>query len=254
MKNPVQVTIFLWLSVYLFGLFLGCNRKSPYQFEPQLVVFSLLIADYPTPLVKLERSLEIDKKLPEEGLGVVDAEVVVSIEGDTIQYASVEDKPGFFEPLDSLMVNPLETYYLNIIVPGEGEIYSMTVVPDTFRIIQPTEGDTLDKSSHLPFIIWRRSWNAASYYIDISSRTDSTHVNGTTISAQDTIFPIFPFFFGDPGDYVIKVAAIDINYYDYLKGEEGHPGTAGEEGPSHVYGGLGVFGSCVVESVQVFVK
>ncbi len=235
-----------WLA-WAFILFLGCGNKSPYQFESQIVVFSLFIAGYSNPLVKLERSWEIDKELPEEGLGINNAEVVVSTPEDTIEYAPIEDKSGLFSPLDSLMVFPLETYHLKVIIPGEEEIYSETTVPDTFSIIQPEEGDTLDKRGYLPMIIWTRSQNAASYFIDISSRVDTTHFSAN-MNAIDTIFPILPFFLGNTGEYVIKVVAIDKNYHNYLKEGDGPPGAGGEEdAPS-------VFGSCVVESVQVYVK
>ncbi len=247
--------IFLWISVYFCGLFLGCSSKSPYQFEPQVVVFSLLIAGYSNSIVKLERSLRIDKKLPEEGLGINDAEIVVSTSEDTIEYAPIEDKSGFFSPLDSLMVCPLETYHLKILVPDEDEIYSETIVPDTFRIVQPRRGDTLYKREYPPLMIWTKSQDAVSYFIDISSSIDTTHFS-VNIGGADTVFPILSFFLGDTGKYVIRVAAIDKNYSDYL-GEGSGPrerNNPREENTSCIQGGIGVFGSCAVESVQVYVK
>ena len=245
-KNYIITLVKLGALVFSWQ-FLGCDNKSPYQFEPQIVVFSLFIAGYSNPIIKLERSWEIDKKLPEEGLGINDAEVVVSTERDTIKYAPIEDKSGLFGPLDSLTVCPLERYHLKVAVPGEEEIYSETTVPDTFSIIQPEEGDTLDKRGYLPMIIWTRSQNAASYFIDISSRVDTTHF-GVNTGNLSTVFPILPFFLGNTGEYVIKVVAIDRNYNEYLKEGDGPPGAGGEEdAPS-------VFGSCVVESVQVYVK
>lgn len=241
-----------WL-IWAFILFLGCGKESPYQFESQVTVFSLLIAGRPNPIVKLERSWEIDKKLPEEGLGVNNAEVSVTTEGDTIKYALIEGESGLYEPLDSLIAYPLKTYYLKVIVPEEEEIYSKTTVPDTFNIVQPEEGDTLDKMGHLPMITWRRSQNAVGYLVDISSRVDTTHFSHP-MRATDTLFPILPFFLGNPGKHVIKVVALDGNYYDYCIESQDPSGTGGNEGTTHIQGGLGVFGSCVVESVQVYVK
>ena len=241
------------LVICAFILFMGCGRESPYQFESQIVVFSLLIATRPNPTIILERSWEIGKKLPEEGLGVNDAEVFVSIEGDTIEYTNIEGESGFWAPLDSFMVYRAKTYYLDVVVPDEEKVYGETTVPDTFSIVQPEEGDTLDKSERLPVIAWQGSQNAYGYLIDISSRVDTTHFTGTVGSA-DTTFPLLSLFLGESGRHVIKVAALDRNYYEYCREEYGPGGTGGSEETTSVQGGLGVFGSCVVESVQVYVK
>ena len=241
------------LLICAFILFVGCGRESPYQFESQIVVFSVLIADRPNPTIILERSWEIDKKLPEEGLGVDDAEVSVSTVESTIEYTNIKGESGFWAPLDSFMVYPAKAYYLDVIVSGEEEIYSETTVPDTFSIVQPAEGDTLDKWGHLPEIVWQRSQNAAGYLVDISSRVDTTHFSGT-VGVADSIFPLLSLFLGESGWHVIKVAALDNNYHDYCKEEYGEWGAEGDEETTRVQGGLGVFGSCVVESVQVYVK
>ena len=238
------------LLVWVLILFIGCGQKSPYQFESEVVVFSLFIAGRPNPTVKLERSWEIDKQLPDGGLAVNNAEVSVITEGDTIKYALIEDKSGIYEPLDSLIAYPLKTYHLEITVPEEDKIYGETTVPDTFSIIQPAEGDTLDKSGQLPPIIWGSSQNAKGYLVDISSRVATTHVIGI-MSAVDTVLPLLSFFLGDSGKQIMKIVALDGNYYDYYMESLYQSGT---ESTNHIQNGIGVFGSCVVESVQVYVK
>lgn len=230
---------------------LGCSEKTPFEFEPQVVVFSLFIAGHKNPPIKLEQSWGIDKKLPEEGLGVTDAQVTVTTDEDTVYYAPVEGSPGLWAPMDSIEVFPLKTYRLEV-VTDKGEVYGEATVPDTFGITQPEAGDTLYRD-RAPVLIWRRSQGAAGYLIDISSLADTTHVTGI-VSAGDTIFPILSFFLADSGEHTLKVAALDSNYYDYMWMRSGvEAGTGGEE-VTHIEGGLGVFGACVVDSVQVYAQ
>jgi hypothetical protein len=214
----------------------------------------LLIANRSNPTVKLERSWQIDKALPDEGLGVNDGEVFVSAGGDTIDYVNVQGKSGFWNSVDSFVVCPTVEYRLSVSVPGEQRIYAETIVPDTFSIIMPEQGDTLDEGGYLPFIVWPMNLNAAGYIVDIFSRIDSTHFS-VMIGEKDTLFPIFPFFLGDSGEHVIRVVAVDENYLKYCGQRGGGPHGDEETGEdSGIIGGLGVFGSCVVESVQVYVK
>ena len=228
---------------------LGCGENTPFEFEPQVVVFSLFVAGHKNPSIKLEQSWQIDRELPEEGLGVTDAQVTVTTDEDTVYYAPVEGSPGLWAPMDSIEVFPLKTYRLDVVIDSE-KIYGEATVPDTFGITQPEAGDTLYRD-RAPLLIWRRSQGAMGYLIDISSLADTTHVTGI-VSAADTIFPILSFFLADSGKHTLKVAALDRNYYDYMW-MTGPPGT-GEEGETHIEGGLGVFGACVVDSVQVYAQ
>lgn len=235
---------FIYISILLV---LGCAGITSPKFEPELVVFSLFIAKSQIPHIKLEQSWSIEEELPESGLGIPDAEVEVSAKDTTIPYTPLDDTSGWYIPsITTIEVLPAETYQLKVTTKDKKEIFAETIVPDTFSIISPQEGDTIYKDRTC-FINWRKSQNAAGYLIAIPSPNGAL-----TASANDSIFPIFPFFLSDTGQCIIKVVALDRNYYDYIR--EGGPPGAGGEGITHIEGGLGVFGSCTVDSIRIYVK
>jgi len=243
----------VYISILLIA---GCAGVTSPKFEPELVVFSLLMAGNQIPHIKLEQSWSIEEELPEQGLGMTDAEVEVSTKDTVVSYVPLDDTSGWYIPsITSMEVLPLETYQLRVVTKDSMEIFAETTVPDTFSIVSPQEGDTIYKDS-LSYLTWKKSANAAGYLIAVPF-PDTFRVT-ITVSANDSIFPILSFFLSDTGQCVIKVAALDRNYYDYIS--EGSSQGVGvgvgvqDEDTTYMQGGLGVFGSCAVDSVRIYVK
>ena len=57
----------------------------------------------------------------------------------------------------------------------------------------------------------------------------------------------------EPGKHTLRVYALDTNYFDWVSAGGFGPGTNTGE-TTHLSGGIGVFGSGVGESVEVYVK
>lgn len=243
----------IYISVLLIS---GCAEVTSPKFEPELVVFSLLMAANQIPHIKLEQSWPIEEKLPEQGLGVTDAEVEVSTKDTIVSYVPLDDTSGWYIPaITSVGVLPLETYQLRVVTKDSKEIFAETTVPDTFSIISPQEGDIIYKDS-LSYLTWKKSANAAGYLIAIPF-PDTFRVT-ITVSANDSIFPILSFFLSDTGQCVIKVVALDRSYYDYISGGSSQGVEVGvgvqDDYTTYMQGGLGVFGSCTIDSVRIYAK
>jgi len=230
---------------------LGCSKPPSETYEPELDVFGLLIFGISSQQIKISRSYKMDEP------SVYDLENVQAIlYGDTFSdtLVSKDDTSGIFFSSESLNILPLHTYYLNVSADGMSSVEGKTIVPGNFQIVYPQQNDTI---STFDTLLLKKSKNAGGYYITYYCTDSLNYHKDIRIVPQettlDTLIKIYGVLLWE-GPAVIKVAAIDTNYYQYVGKLFGFIENRNAKLQEGINGGLGVFGSAVVESVNVVIK
>ena len=235
----------------------GCEKTQSELFKPQLVVHGLVRAGYAGVQVNINRSYAIDDPFDTMFPG---ASGLVWRGTDTwslVNYA----RDAYKTPEPGPWPASGDTFGVRIAKDGFDTVYGRTVVPDSFRILFPREGDTVSMNDSM---VWTRSRNCAGYDMSITviagrdtSFFDLAVPNDTTAGNLDsTVFRLSQMFFlyqVQPGIHELRLYALDTSYFDWVSG--GGFGFGGGGGDTtHLLGGLGVFGSAVVESLAVYVR
>jgi hypothetical protein len=230
----------------------ACERPPSEQFTPQLVLHGALLAGDTAVQVSINRSYAIDEQFDTLFPG---AAAVVRRGQDTWPLLTVE------RDLYSAITLPIsagDTFSIRVAKDGFDTAYAHTVVPDTFLILYPRNGDTVTLNDSMT---WTRSRNCAGYYMSIqsvrgqdTSYFDVAYPNDTTLGNYDSTRVKIPqmlfLYVFEPGLHTLQLCALDTNYYAWVGGS----GFGGGGDSSSVTGGLGVFGSAVMRAVQVYVK
>gem|GEM_PF-678068 len=248
----------LWLVVCGLSLLLGagCEKTQSELFKPQLVVHGLVRAGYLGLQVNINRSYAIDEPFDTMFPG---ASGLVWRGTDT--WSLVNDERDVYVPREP---GPLpasgDTFGIRVARDGLDTVYGRTVVPDSFRILFPRDGDTVSLNDSM---VWTRSRNCAGYYMSIvlierrdTSFFDLAIPNDTSAGNYDTlVFRLPQMFFlyqFEQGIHTLRLYALDTNYFDWVSA--GGFGFGGGGDTTRLVGGLGVFGSAVVESLTVYVR
>jgi len=237
-------------------LLAACEVIPSEQFTPQLVVHGLVRAGYGVIQTNINRTYAIDEPFDTMFIGVsgvvwrgTDTWPLVNSVRDV--YATQDLSPG---------LAPGDMFGIRVAKDGFDTVYGHTVVPDSFRILFPRDGDTVTMSDSM---VWTRSRNCAGYYMSFRSieQRDTFYYslaipNDTTGNNFDSLvftFPQMVFLYQfEPGQHRLRVYALDTNYFDWVRAGGFGPG-AGTGETTHLSGGLGVFGSAVGESLEVYV-
>jgi len=247
----------LGLSLCLGLLVVACEVTPSEQFKPQLVVHGLVQAGLPAVQANVNRSYAIGEPFDTMFPGV---------SGDVWRGADTwpltnSMRDVYMTPELSLLPAPGDTFGIRIAKDEFDTVYGHTVVPGSFQILFPREGDTVTMSDSM---VWTRSRHCAGYYMSFQSvdRGDTFYYslaipNDTTGNNFDSLlfkFPQMVFLYQFvQGKHTLRVFALDTNYFDWASaGGFGFGGGTGET--THLSGGLGVFGSAVGESLGVYVK
>ncbi len=230
-----------------------CELTPSEQFEPELCVHCLLFTGTNAPEVHVNRTYAIDDSC---SFVFPDAEVSLWQAGDSWALLHIGDDR--YACPDTLNTPPFDTFYLRVAKDGYDTVLGHTTIPDTFSILFPRPGDTLTTEDSLT---WTESRGCKGYYTSFRRETprgDTFDIN--VLIANDSLAGYLPLFFlfQEPeGEYTLRLAALDTNYYDWISAGAGFgPGHGMQQPgiPSTVTGGIGVFGSAALCSVQVYVK
>ena len=245
MKQILRIVIIFLIFI------LGCNKPPSERYEPELDIFGLLMSGISPQQIKISRSYKMDEP------SVYDLEnVQVILSGDTFSNILVpeNDTSGIFFSNESLNIVPLHTYSLNVSADGMPSVEGKTTVPGNFQIIYPHNDDTI---STFDSLLLKKSKSADGYYITYYCTDSLNYQKDIRIvpqdTTQDTLIKIYGVLLWE-GPTVIKVAAIDTNYYQYVGKLFGFIANRNKRLQEGIKGGLGVFGAAVVESVNVVVK
>lgn len=242
------------ISLILLVLLLwGCEKPPSEEYEPELNIFCLLRTNANEQWVKVSRSYKMDE--PSD----YDLEdVIVILSGDNFTDTLIPtDTSGIYITQDTLEIKPLHTYHLLVSAKDMDTVKGITSVPGDFEIIYPEEEDTLNIIEE-DSVVLKKSKNAKGYHI-IIGRKDTLYSYSyewmvPQDTTQDSLTTYIFLFWGHirkPGSGFVKVAAVDTHYWSYRhKYDWGEEGIRLEEG---IEGGLGVFGSAVIESVAVYI-
>jgi len=246
------------LGLCLGLLLIACEVVPSEQFTPQLVVHGQVQVGTTDGLyVQVNRTYRTGEQY---NWSFGDPSVVISHGTDTIRpHEQTGDEHNHFQP--TLPVRPGDTFAIVVAEQGFDTVRGQTVVPDTFRILYPRNGDTVTLYDSLG---WTRSRNAAGYcfsvpyeqqngtFYDVVVGNDST---GPGYDSTRVHIPSMLFYYGDStGWKLLVVYAVDSNYYDWMRlvGYGGGGGAPPET--THLAGGLGVFGSAAVETLHFYLK
>ena len=151
-------------------------------------------------------------------------------------------------PIPGVLLERLGTYRLNVTTTAGESLTAETSVPDAVAAAASEQG-SFDRSADALSLAWPRAAGARSYFIRIETPfgprsffTADTAVRLTgelrnvDVSSLPHVFiPGFP--------QAVTVSAVDSNFYDWYRSQNGE--LSGEGLINRVQGGLGVFGSLV---------
>jgi len=247
----------LWLAACGLWLILAaCEATPSAQLTPRLVVHGLVLAGSDSVQVNVNRSYAIDEPFDSvfpDVNGVVwrGSDTWPLIHGHRDVYATRGLHPWTASG---------DTFGIRVARDGFDTVYGQAVVPDSFRILFPRDGDTVTMSDSM---VWLRSRNCAGYYMSFCSieRRDTFYYNiaipnDTSGDNSDSLVfrlrqMVFLYLF-EPGRHTLRVFAIDTNYFDWVRAGGFGPGSEAGDA-TRPAGGLGVFGAGVGESVAVYV-
>lgn len=141
---------------------------------------------------------------------------------------------------------------------GAGSVITSTaVVPDTFRILRPSWGDTVKAGATL---VWTRSPNAAGYAVAIETRYSRLNgeygVDRLFVQPVDseTLAMTIPFPADSKKDWVtLRVFALDSNLLRWLQAQSHRRCLFGKDPATGMTGASGLFGACIIQETYVWV-
>ena len=248
----------LWgVACGLLLAFAACEISPSEQFTPRLVVHGLVRPGLSTVETNINRNYAIDEPFDTVFAGVSG---IVWRGSDTWTLAHSLRDVYSTSDLESGPASG-DTFGIRVAKDGFDTVYGHTVVPDSFRILFPLSGDTVTLSDSM---VWTRSRDCAGYYMSFRSvdRGDTFYYglaipNDTAAYNFDSLIFTLPqmvfLYQFEPGKHTLRVFALDTNYFDWVSAGGFGPGTNTGE-TTYLSGGIGVFGSGVGESVEVYVK
>lgn len=232
----------------------ACELTESDLYEPVLVVHCLVLTGTGVPSANINRTYTIEDSVQ---LEFPDAKVMLKRSTDawTLRHAGGDD----YVAEDTLTAVYGDTFYMEVTKSGFDTVTGTTVVPDTFSILSPRDGDTVSASDRLR---WNPSRGCHGYYSSIRRATPRGDTVDMSIfvpaDSTDEGLPL-TFLAGLPsGEMTLRLLALDRNYYQWMESgndEMGGPlgGIGGSSGNgSTVSGGIGVLGSACACSVRVY--
>lgn len=233
--------IMLRVVIMASAVSLMCERSAVETYEPELNVYSILLSDHASQRVVVDRTYRMDESA---GDFIDDALVVVS--GRTAVDTLVFDQGTHAYWTYNLIIQPLDGYSLTVWRDGFDTVYAHTTVPGSFSILFPEHYDTVTFNDT---VVLTLSEHAAVYAVSYGDEFEDFFDAADTSDGLMKI-PLGEIFAGwAPGTFFCRlwIAAGDSNFYQY------HVEQAYDPDETGVTGGVGVFGSLWVESVDIFV-
>jgi len=237
------------LVLFLLALLLvpSCEKSPSEGFTPVLNVHGLLQPGNTYRQIQVDRTYAIGES---SGQWFSAARVQIWRGSDTWDFAY--DQHSSYRSRTTIPVQSYDTFELQVSAPGFDTVRAKTVVPDTFSIIAPRDGDTVSVADVL---LWTRSRNCAGYLLTYGDTwSGAPWFIGALPDSLAGRLPLF-FFAGVPEQpYTLHLLALDTNYFNWMRMAAADTAGLKQDQGSRLVGGLGVLGSAVDCSVRVFVK
>lgn len=232
-------SIFLVIIVVFIGS-LTCERSAVETYDPQLNIYAVLLSDHVSQSVIVDRTYKMDEPA---GPMIDDALVVLSSWSsvDTLTFDQGSNAYWAY----NVILQPLSEYNLTVWREGFDTVHAQTSVPGPFTIVYPQHYDTVTFSDT---IVLTTSEQAVVYAVSFGDEFDMFFDAPDTTESLVRI-PLSHVFSGwSPGNFFCRiwVAACDRNFYNYY--------VTFDQEQTGISGGVGLFGSLWIESVDMFVS
>ncbi len=222
------------LTLALGFLLAGCDpgpNVNEFNYKPEVNVFALLLLNSDQVIVRLENTYRALDSVPADR-GIADATVVISAKDQQVSF--VHHGEGLYaERSERLHLAPGTIYQLVIQLADGRRVEGECTMPAPPLINSPAEQQQVPAYSSLS-VSWHSEAPAPRYAVSVRGNINGYHAEAYTDSLQ---MAFYPFYLAQPDIYILKVAAMDRNYYDYLRLSE-------DDVPVwHIRGGIGVFGA-----------
>lgn len=258
------------LIAFAVLVLISCLNTTSPKFKEEISVFAVLQQGADQHYVFVYKTYEdIEDLIETEELFIKDAEVKVESSSQSIDYSYFYDELQYNAPSryidleQKVIVKPGEKYTLTV-KTGIGLLTGETIVPNPIKLLAPINGSTFKDRSILE-ISWEKDDTVYGYVIKLEGPPyEWEWREGTIYKGRDSfMFNTTDNSIQIPGKYIryyeehwrgqyietdrrytIKVMGFDKNFKQHQF--DGYP-IAGVEN------GYGVFGSVVIDSVDVFV-
>lgn len=235
------IAIILFLSNH-------CAKDSQEEYK-KLNIYCVLNNDAKIQRVIVDRTYGMDE--PSE-YDLDDVQVILVGSGQCDTLIEESEKRGFFMTADSFQILPGQSYELEVRAKDFETVYGTTLIPDSFRIVSPNNGDTVDHLSDTLVIM--KDYPSQLFRIGFIDSTGN-YIDCLWWGREDTTFVRVPFahiLYGEMGiccRYTLKISVPDSNFYQY----EFSPADDSIRGYG-IKNGIGVFGSVWTEKREIFVR
>lgn len=265
-----MIRLFINKSLFLLMIplfLLGCLNTTSPKFEEEMSVYTVLIPDAEHQYIFVYKTYEdIEDLIKAEELFIKDAVVTVESSSQVINYSYFYDESHYNAPSryidqeQKVIVKPGEKYILTV-KTDIGILTGETIVPNPIKLLTPVDGSTVEYRSVLK-ISWEKDDTAFGYIIRLEGppyqreRPDgkiftrrnlfsfNTTDNSIQISGEYIRYYEGQEYIEDDRRFTIKVMGLDKNLRQHQF--DGYP-IAG------VKNGYGVFGSVVIDSLDIYV-
>lgn len=238
----------IWLPFFYVLLFsIYCWRGPDDDFEPMLNVCGVLRNETNSFKLLVDRTYRIDEQ-PDFDQSRIAVFLFDSSLADThvASLVSYDDKQ--YHEIRGLQVNAGATYHLMVYADGYDTVFGRTTVPGDYHILTPSDSDTITVLDTLVFTVGE---GVAEYVIEcIGEQLWSQYYVYPDSNDDDSIISL-PLYLFPPYSQTVKFIinghdSSIFNYFHYYDSDD--PPRCG------VTGGIGLFGSAWVKSVDVYLK
>ncbi len=231
-----------WIPIALLALISGCTRSTDvteFTYSPEVNVFAFFILNNQQKIIHIEESYRVTDYVP-ENRGISDAEVMVQSKNQQVRF--IHRVNGYYEE-EAALLNLVEgeTYHLHIQMADGRRVKGQCTIPHPPEIKTPQLHNPVHAYSALE-IEWAVQVPARRYEISVRGNISGYSAQAGTDSLQ---MSFYPFLLAQPDIYVLKVTALEQNYYDYTRVGEDHPPIF------HLEGAMGVFGAISYDEVII---
>ncbi|MCL6465721.1 MAG: DUF4249 family protein [candidate division WOR-3 bacterium] len=244
-------------------LFLACETPPGEKFEPRMCIHCLLHNGIAPVRAKVNRSYKVNE--PYNPIFLNASARVWSRNGAWQLFYVNED---LYQTQEAVFVNEGDTFYIAVTHPDFDTVTGRTVVPGGFEINFPRPGDTVSINDSM---VWTRSQHCRGYYmafhriefgdtfyIDLLVPNDSFAPNYDStrvkVARMFFLYLVAPPPDSPPKPCTLHLWALDTNYFNWVAAGGLVAGGQSVPESTHLWGGLGVFGSAVERAVPVFVR
>ncbi len=206
-------------------------QVTEFSYAPEINVFALLLLNNQQKIIHIEQSYPVTEVVP-ENRGIADARVTITSDNQAVPFSHLVN--GLYvEAADVLQLMAGKKYRLQIVLSDGRQVRGECTIPHPPGITTPQPGIPVPAYTAVE-IAWESKARAPRYQVSVRGNMFGFSAEVGTDSLHTTFYP---FLLAQPDIYVLKVAALDANYHDYLRVAEDQPPLF------RLQGALGVFGA-----------